>query len=120
MFFEKIPCVYYPTTVIMLDDNMSFLENIRMTINDYENISLFDSPSNAIDFLTSSNDIPACLDILESIDQDEVDFDNVLSVDYTKLALFSNYKNQVSILVVDYSIGYSCERDHRLSPSVIT
>ena len=82
MIFEKIPCVYYPTTVVMLDDNMSFLENIRMTIHDYENISLFDSPSAAIDFVTSSNAMPACLDVFVSIDQDEIDFDNVLSVDY--------------------------------------
>ena len=104
MTFEKIPCVYYPTTVVMLDDNMSFLENIRMTINDYENISLFDSPSAAIDFVTSSNSMPACLDVLESIDQDEIDFDNVLSVDYAKLASFSNHEDQVSVLVVDYSM----------------
>lgn len=104
MIFEKIPCVYYPTTVVMLDDNMSFLENIRMTINDYENILLFDSPSAAIDFVKSSNAMPACLDVLESIDQDEIDFDNVLSVDYTKLATFSNREDQVSVLVVDYSM----------------
>lgn len=104
MIFEKIPCIYYPTIVVMLDDNMSFLENIRMTIKDYENITLFDSPSTAFDFLTSSNLVPVGLDILEKIDQDEMDFDNVLSVDYEKLASFFNNENQVSVLVVDYSM----------------
>lgn len=104
MIFEKIPCIYYPTTVIMLDDNMFFMENIRMTISDSENILLFDSPSIAIDFVTSSNAIPSCIDVLESIDHDEIDFDNVLSVDYTKLDSFYNHKNQISVLVVDYSM----------------
>lgn len=104
MTYEKIPCVYYPTIVVMLDDNMSFIENIRMTINDYENILLFNSPSVAMDFIESSASMPACLDVMESIDQDEIDFDNVLSVDYTKLANFSNFQNQLSVLVVDYSM----------------
>ena len=104
MFFKKIPCFYYPTTVIMLDDNMSFLENIRMTIDDFENILLFDSPSRVIEFVTAANSIPECADILDSIDSDEVDFDNVLSVDYEKLASFFKRENQVSVLVVDYSM----------------
>lgn len=102
--FEKIPCIYYPTTVVMLDDNISLIENIRMTLNDYENIVLFDSPSIAIDFVTSSNAIPPCLDVLESINQDEIDFDNVLAVDYAKLDSFYNHENQISVLVVDYSM----------------
>ena len=104
MMFKKIPCVYYPTIVIMVDDNMSFMENIRMTLNDYKSICLFDSPSAAIDFVTSSNSMPACPDVLESIDQDEMDFDNVLSIDYDKLTALSNCANQISVLVVDYSM----------------
>lgn len=88
----------------MLDDNMSFLENIRMTIDDFENILLFDSPSRVIEFVTAANSIPECADILDSIDSDEVDFDNVLSVDYEKLASFFKRENQVSVLVVDYSM----------------
>lgn len=104
MIFEKIPCVYYPTALLMLDDNMLFLENIRMLINDYEDIVLFDSPLTALDFVTSSNAPTSCLNVLESIDQDEIDFDNVISVDYSKLASFYNHENQISVLVVDYSM----------------
>lgn len=104
MIFEKIPCIYYPTKVVMLDDNLLFIENIRMRLDENENISLFDSPTIAIDFITSSDAMPACLDVLESIDQDELDFDNVLSVDYAKLASFYKYENQVSVLIVDYAM----------------
>ena len=103
MDFVKIPCIYFPTSVIMIDDNMSFLENIRMTINDYSTVSLFSDPEKAF-YSLNLNSALENINVLGKIDEDEIDIDNAFSIDYTKLSSYFNVNNDTSVVVIDYSM----------------
>lgn len=104
MEFEKIPCVYYPTKVVMVDDNQFFLENARITIKDYLNVVMFSNPEIALSYLLAYSSPLENLDITKNIDDDEIDIDNTLSIDYKKLATLLTNKNDISVLIIDYSM----------------
>lgn len=104
MEFEKIPCVYYPTKVVMVDDNQLFLENARVAIKDYLNVDIFSNPEAALDYLASVRPSLDNLDITRDIDDDEIDIDNTVSIDYKKLLTLLESQHDISVLIVDYSM----------------
>lgn len=104
MEFKQLPCVYLPTQVVMVDDNMSFLENIRLTIPDYKNVILFSDPLSAIDSLLKYESIFNASELMKNLDCDEIDEENALSIDYKKFSGLVNVTQEISVLVVDYSM----------------
>jgi CheY-like chemotaxis protein len=104
MEFNQLPCIYTPTQVMMVDDNLSFLENIRLAFDDYQNVILFSNPMAAITMLREYQSEFNALDLLKHVNCDELDEDSALSIDYKKLHEFINKTSEISVLIVDYSM----------------
>lgn len=104
MEFTSLPCIYFPTKVVMVDDNLSFLENIRLTIDDYQNVQIYSNPLLGIKSLSESQSVLSSADLISNLDLDEIDEDNALSINYKKLNEIINSKEEISVLVVDYSM----------------
>lgn len=104
MKFKRIPCVYYPTTVMMVDDNLSFLENIRTSISDYMNIRLFSNAETALLELLNAHSSLDDLDLNMDVDHDELDFENATFIDYQKLFTLLNNNHEFSVVIIDYSM----------------
>lgn len=104
MEFTSLPCIYFPTKVVMIDDNLSFLENLRLTIDDYQNVQIYSNPLLGIKNLSEYQSVLSTTDIISDLDLDEIDEENALSINYTKLNEIINYKEEISVLVVDYSM----------------
>lgn len=65
MSTDKLCCFYYPTTVVILDDNQAFLENIIPNLNKNSAYELFDSPYKSLQFLEKKKpDLPTFEDFL--------------------------------------------------------
>lgn len=104
MEFSKVPCLFMPTQIVMVDDNLSFLENIRLTIQDYKNIILFSNPVSAINMLSKYQSKLREIDITCNLDCDEIDEENALALDYQKLGKYIDCSDEISVLIVDYSM----------------
>lgn len=48
---SKINCFYHPTSVVIVDDNIVFLENLPENLSDKSKYTLFDSPEKALSYL---------------------------------------------------------------------
>jgi len=53
MSATKPLCFYYPTTIVIIDDNKTFLESLPDNLNKSANYKLFDSPIEALAFFES-------------------------------------------------------------------
>lgn len=104
MIFNRIPCIYMPTQVVMVDDNQSFLENVRLSIHDYQEVISYCDPISALNKLTTYKPILNSSNIFNNISYDELDDKNIVSVDYKNLASLLNFKHEISLLIVDYSM----------------
>ena len=104
MEFTSLPCIYFPTKVVMIDDNLSFLENMRLTIDDYQNVQIYSNPLLGIKNLSEYRSILTATDFISNLDLDEIDEDNALSINYKKLNEIVNNNEEISVLVVDYSM----------------
>lgn len=104
MAFTKLPCIYFPTKILMVDDNLAFLENIRLAIDDYQNVDIYTNPVELIRKLSDYNAILSSINLISNIDVDETDEDNVLSINYKKLQDIIYYDREISVIVVDYSM----------------
>lgn len=88
----------------MVDDNLSFLENIRLTIYDYKNVILFSNPLSALDSLyTYESKFNTC-DLMKTLDCDEIDEEYALSIDFKNLPDLLNTTQEISVIIVDYSM----------------
>ena len=54
----SIPCCFYPTQVILLDDDTRFLESMNMGLGKHNVLKLFNTPQGLIDYLTASTNDP--------------------------------------------------------------
>lgn len=104
MEFNQLPCIYLPTQVVMVDDNISFLENIRLIIHDYKNVILFSNPIAAISSLLAYDSLFDGSDFMLNLDGDEIDEDNAFLVNYGRFPELINSTHEISVLIVDYSM----------------
>jgi CheY-like chemotaxis protein len=93
-----LPCKY-PTTTLLLDDNQSFLESIKLLVcKPNKNLLLTTNPTQALQVINDSAKIKY-LDFANEEDSGE------LKLDYSKipdLAKNPDRADEVSVLVVDY------------------
>lgn len=53
-FYARIPLMYHPTTVVLLDDDRKILNNIRLILDDDIPYLLEDDPQKVVDYLKSN------------------------------------------------------------------
>ena len=106
---ETAPLFYWPTNILIVDDNHSFLENFSSALDENSSFLLFDNPHEALKTLTKKNNTFTEISSLATfVNSNEYDDENPLKkVDYSKLSDFiyhSNRFNEISIAIVDYTM----------------
>lgn len=110
MKFSSIYPYYYPTTVVIVDDNKDFLINFSLLLNEDVAFKLYTSPINALQNL-NRDDVPMlissqCLASFRG-NSDATILDNIVSVDVSKIKSVAGNKNRFSensIIIVDYDM----------------
>lgn len=104
-----IPYFMFPTTVLMLDDNMSFLENLTMRLN--SNTILFSEPDMALNYILSrdeNNFYNRISKYVENIETSEIDEEGKISkinYEYIYNQIYNKSRfSEISVIVVDYSM----------------
>ncbi|OGT15935.1 MAG: hypothetical protein A3I12_05820 [Gammaproteobacteria bacterium RIFCSPLOWO2_02_FULL_38_11] len=110
MLRNYIPFFYYPTKVLLVDDNPNYLKNVVLTLDKCINHETHIHPKALLRKILSSNDV---LDVGKKyfLSQDEGsvvgDVCRAVSVDIAKIYKEINNKdrfNQISVLLVDYAM----------------
>lgn len=104
MKVRGIPCCYYPTTVVLVDDDEKYLNILKDSID--SNCRTFSKPYEAIKFFATSKMISSLERICSSEERNQSDT-NTISIDTTKLhhnLYNADRLNEVSVLVIDYQM----------------
>ncbi len=115
---SNVACCYYPTTVVFVDDNQSFLDNIILSMSTSINVVSFTEPTKAIEYLNMhaiSSFTQKYFKSLKENDDDAKDFGfNVSNVEhgYIDIDLFKIHReiynadrfNNSIVVVVDYTM----------------
>lgn len=103
----KINLCYHPTTVVFVDDNKDYLEQLAIRFNELLPLHAFDDPVAALQYLNETYQeepfIRRCI-----ITPDEREFDHLASDVHMKLIqneiLRSERFKEIAVVVVDYSM----------------
>lgn len=110
MKFSSIYPYYYPTTVVVVDDNTDFLVNFSLLLNEDIAFKLYSSPLNALQSLNRDDFSSQIASQSLSSFQGNCDAsiqDNIISVDVSKIKSVAGDKNRFSenaIAIVDYDM----------------
>lgn len=104
----SLPACYFPTTVVMVDDNRKFLESVCLELDHRTaRYRLFDQPDQALDFLMREYEADPftrrCLVETSDLDGEH----QMIEPDVTKVIeemYQANRHQQVSVVVVDYAM----------------
>lgn len=104
-----IPCCYFPTLTLLIDDNARFLQGLQRSLGKTRNTKSFDVPVNVVKFIEenkNSHNIPLYLHLsLKGGDQDLPE--ESVNVDISDIAkiLHRNHRfDETSVAVVDYAM----------------
>jgi CheY-like chemotaxis protein len=109
MQFEDIPLCYFPTMVLLVDDNQSFLEGISYVLDEKIAFQSYDKPYQALEFLKETHQ-PRFInnDWLLKIEQGQtIDIAGKLNggiPDISRELYKNNRFNEVSVVLVDYAM----------------
>jgi len=111
----SIACCYYPTTVVFIDDNKAFLENVLLGVDENISTCSFTEPTKAVEYLKKHTLVSFAEKHLRSLKDDEnleeFNYDNV-EHGYIDVDVFNIHKeiynknrfNTVIVVVVDYTM----------------
>lgn len=100
-----IPCCYYPTTILLVDDDEQFLDILKDSIK--APYKLFHSPYSAIKFLLNDAVFASLEKIYLTDEHDYYPKERVIRVDIDKIheQLYNPQRfNEVSVIVIDYQM----------------
>ena len=105
----NIPCFYFPTTVMLVDDNRSILDNLSLSLDPKLAFKLYDQPENALLALQSQLAAPAFnREFIQKNSADSDDEDNIsIKINFEsirKLIHNSQRFSHVTALIIDYSM----------------
>ena len=111
----NVACCYYPTTVVFIDDNRSFLDNVLLGLNPNISACSFTDPTEAIKYLQGHMLASFSEKYLRSLRNDESldEFDsNSVEHEYVDVDVFSIHKEiynpnrftTATVAVVDYTM----------------
>jgi CheY-like chemotaxis protein len=108
----KISCVYYPTTVVIVDDNEIFLENMQLKIGSLSPCKTFSDSQEALEYIKSAATPNDSLKNVIGIDTESGHYSHMssqLPVQYDIADLYKHAYNrehfaEVSVIVVDFEM----------------
>lgn len=104
---KKIGCCYFPTMVVAVDDNSSFLSLIKLKISKFSPCVTFQDPKKAAEVLSVASKSRTFLDrCITHTEDDKVDHRNI-DIDISKIqneVYESDRFNQVSVAIIDYAM----------------
>lgn len=108
MTSPKIICFYHPTSVVIVDDNTVFLENLPENLSDQSKYSLFDAPQKALEYLDGQKKL-----LLTSDDfagkTDDLATGKSLNINLPKICSLAENKNRFEtplVVIVDYDMPH--------------
>lgn len=109
MNYKHIPVSFFPSSVLIIDDNRRFLRNLSLQLDENCAYLLFDNPQKAIEHLENINETRSLLNNYSSINLDHCGNDNQYSVNIELASIHKQIYNQqrfeeVSVVVVDYAM----------------
>lgn len=101
-----IPCCYFPTTLVFVDDNQRFLNSIQLKFSNEFKIRAFINPSQAVNFLKNEyNFDPISQRIIQSPDWVEEPGQQKINISFISQEIYNNSRfNQIAVLVIDYAM----------------
>jgi len=122
----KIPCIYFPTTVMLIDDNLSVLENLSLNLDVRLPVKLHQYPEQALRQLQSQLASPSInADFMKIYSSEFTDGEDALlkvNFDAIRRLLYNpNRFSQVTAIVVDHSMPKltGLELCHRIKNSPV-
>lgn len=105
----KISLCYHPTTVVFVDDNNDYLEQLKARFNELLPLQAFDDPALALQFLNETYQEESFIRRCTiTPDPDKVEFDHLVSDVNIKLIqneiLRPERFKEIAVVVVDYSM----------------
>jgi CheY-like chemotaxis protein len=110
MNFNRIPISFFPSSVLLVDDNPRFLKNISLQLSQDCAYMLFDDPEEALRHLTTIDETRSLLNKYGSVNGDyNVVLNNEYSVNIELASIHKEIYNPerfkaVSVVVVDYAM----------------
>ena len=110
---RKISCIYYPTTVLLVDDHSDFLQHMQLKIGDYFSCLLYSNPKEALKRIKKESKRKNTLNKVIGIDDQSEYYSHQsskqLPVQYDITSLYKQIYNknrfsEISVLVVDYQM----------------
>ena len=100
---------YFPTKVILVDDNPSFLNNLSLKLSDNYLVDTYSNPLEALEAIkqnVKSSVLATLSDVMTEVDADDDDT-NHYAIDFNQLHTLANKPHKdhtISVVVVDYSM----------------
>jgi CheY-like chemotaxis protein len=106
MINSKLLCLYYPTTIVLIDDDVRFLENMSLNLSHDLFYRTFQDPKAALAALKETENQNKFLSHTVAAREEEA---GKFSVDFNTSVIYKEVYNrkqfdEVSVIVVDYSM----------------
>lgn len=105
---NRLNICYYPTSIILVDDNKKFLQSLRLRLSDYS-CFFYDNPKEALEFLNNSYNFEPFINRSLLSDEDKHIEQSLAGLNIKKIhheIYNSNRYQEISILFADYSMPY--------------
>ncbi len=108
----EISCIYYPTTVVVVDDNESVLENILLKVGKNIPCKIFSDPKEGLAYIKKTLKKADILSDIIGVNESSVDYShesNRFPIQYDLKKIFQHASDkqrfqQISVLVIDYAM----------------
>ncbi len=70
--FNSVPCCYFPTEIILVDDNQAFLNNLKLELGDQVKTTAFNNPREALTYLKQKSSLGN--ELLEQYSEESIDY----------------------------------------------
>lgn len=110
MTSQKIAAYYYPTTVILVDDNKRFLSTVCFDLEEDVAYRLFDKPEEALRYLKQEYKLTPLIDQVLSASNESnihlgIHHDISLNITAIHQAIFNAYRySEIAVILVDYNM----------------
>src|SRR5690242_16550968 len=107
MKLSRISLCYYPTTVVLLDDNNEFLEALELKISKYIPLSFYDSPKKALNFFLEEYRSHPFIDRCIANNNEENSDHLMQNVDIRNIhkEIYNSQRfSEITVLVIDYAM----------------
>ncbi len=105
---NRLNICYYPTSLILVDDNKKFLQSLRLRLSDYS-CFFYENPKEALDFLNNSYKFEPFINRSLLAEEDKHIEQSLAGLNIKKIhheIYNSNRYQEISILLADYSMPY--------------